>query len=303
MAPSTRSNCCPSPRRGKFTTRRCARSTCSAGTTATSSRRRTRSRVTRRLRTSWRCSRPRAISAGERSMCRARGRRGGRWYANTPRLETPVYLTATDATSCVIVCRQGQAIAPKIPDITADSGLVRGRTADSRETKGQVRRSERGCAQTPKHGRHYAKHDLRGLAQLTDRSTNSTPGEISAAHRSKSHRIPPVFQGRLAHGVVVLQTRPGRDGVSRPDPVAAPGRTQTQQIADPGADFIHTPRAQQLRIHVAEQAKPVAPSALDLDDVHCRGIDRVQSVQPEVDQVIDQCRKVPVRVHEKQSAG
>jgi hypothetical protein len=39
-----------------------------------------------------------------------------------------------------------------------------------------------GCSQTPKHGTNYAKHDPRSLAQLTDRSTNSTPDEIFATH-------------------------------------------------------------------------------------------------------------------------
>jgi hypothetical protein len=36
------------------------------------------------------------------------------------------------------------------------------------------------CTQTPKHGKNYAKHDPRSLAQLTDRSTNSIRDEVFA---------------------------------------------------------------------------------------------------------------------------
>lgn len=43
-----------------------------------------------------------------------------------------------------------------------------------------------GCTQTPKHDKNYARHDPRGLAHLTDRSTNSTPDEILAAHREQT---------------------------------------------------------------------------------------------------------------------
>jgi hypothetical protein len=40
-----------------------------------------------------------------------------------------------------------------------------------------------GCSQTLQHGKKYAKHDPRSLAQLNDRSTNSIRDEIFAAHR------------------------------------------------------------------------------------------------------------------------
>jgi hypothetical protein len=54
-----------------------------------------------------------------------------------------------------------------------------------------------GCTQTPKHGKNYAKHDPRSLAQLTDRSTNSTPDEVFATHTDDlSHFDLPVMGTR-----------------------------------------------------------------------------------------------------------
>jgi hypothetical protein len=41
-----------------------------------------------------------------------------------------------------------------------------------------------GCAQTSKHGKNYAKHDSRSLAELTERSTHSTTDEVFATHNS-----------------------------------------------------------------------------------------------------------------------
>jgi hypothetical protein len=38
--------------------------------------------------------------------------------------------------------------------------------------------------QIPKHGKNCAKHDPRSLAELTERSTNSTTDEVCATHNS-----------------------------------------------------------------------------------------------------------------------
>ena len=40
-----------------------------------------------------------------------------------------------------------------------------------------------GCAQIPKHGNYYAKHDPDSLVQLAERSMNSIRDEVFATHK------------------------------------------------------------------------------------------------------------------------
>jgi hypothetical protein len=71
--------------------------------------------------------------------------------------------------------------AGQLPDRRASRRLTRVAVMQPADQR-QVRLE--GCTQTPKHGKDYADHEPRSLAQLTDGSTNSTPDEVFATYNS-----------------------------------------------------------------------------------------------------------------------